>query len=103
MPYILSLVDFQAFIPEFNEAIRREIVTKLELQQFLPAIRADVAGVEGDQPALAQDLDQQHYRGLLPYGSYVARVVLFHSLAFNASSNLFCVGLLGQGPSAIQR
>lgn len=66
-----------------NEAIRREIVTKLELQQFLPAIRADVAGVEGDQPALAQDLDRQHYQGLLPYGSYVARVVLFHSLAFN--------------------
>jgi hypothetical protein len=68
-----------------NESIRREIVTKLGLQQFLPAIRADVAGVEGDQPALAQEMDRQHYRGLLPYGSFVARIILFHSLAFNES------------------
>jgi hypothetical protein len=68
-----------------NEAIRREIVTKLGLSQFLPAIRADVAGVEGDQPSLAQELDRQHYRGLPPYGSLVGRVMLMHSLAFNES------------------
>lgn len=68
-----------------NELIRREITAKLDLGAFLPAIRADVAGVEGDQPALAQEIDTQHYRGLLPYGSYAARVVLFHSLAYNES------------------
>ncbi len=33
--------------------------------------------------ALAEDLDARHYRGLPPYASYVARTVLFHSLAFN--------------------
>lgn len=66
-----------------QEAIRREIVTRLGQSQFLPAIRADVAGVEGDQPALAQVLDKRQYPGLPPYGSLVARVILWHSLAFN--------------------
>lgn len=66
-----------------NEVIRREIVTKLGLQQYLPAIRADVAGVAGDQPSLAQELDLAHYRGLPPYAAYVTRIILFHSLAFN--------------------
>ncbi len=68
-----------------NETIRREIVTKLGLKQYLPAIRADVAGVADDAPALAQQLDTQDYRGLATYGSYVGRAILFHSLAFNES------------------
>jgi hypothetical protein len=68
-----------------NENIRREIVTKLGLSQYLPAIRSDVAGVEGDQLSLAQELDTAHYKGLPPYAVYVARAILFHSLAFNES------------------
>lgn len=68
-----------------NENIRREILTKLGLNQYLPAIRSDVAGVEGDQPSLAQELDEAHYKGLLPYASYAARGILFHSFAFNES------------------
>jgi hypothetical protein len=65
------------------EPIRQEIVTRLGQRQFVPAIKSDVAAVEGDQPALAQQLDAQHYAGLAPYGSYVGRAILFHTLAFN--------------------
>lgn len=66
-----------------HEPIRQEIVTRLGQNQLVPAIKAEVAAHSGDQPALAQDLDAQHYAGLPPYGSYVARCVLFHTLAFN--------------------
>ncbi len=66
-----------------NEPIRQEIVTRLSLQAFVPAINADVAAKEGDQPALAQELDKKHYVGLPPYASYVARTILLHTLAFN--------------------
>lgn len=62
--------------------VRQEIVTRLEQRQFVPALRADVAAVEGDEPALAQQINAQHYGGQPPYGSYVARVMFFHSLAF---------------------
>ncbi len=65
------------------EPIRQEIVTRLGQRQFVPAIKSDVAAVEGDQPALAQQLDAAHYTGLAPYGSYVGRAILFHTLAFN--------------------
>jgi hypothetical protein len=65
------------------EPIRQEIVTRLGQRQFVPAIRSDVASGAGDQPALAQTLDAQHYVGLAPYGSYIARVILLHTLAFN--------------------
>jgi hypothetical protein len=65
------------------EPIRQEIVTRLGQRQFVPVLRADVAAVAGDQPALAQELDAQHCGGLAPYGSYVARAILFHTLAFN--------------------
>ena len=65
------------------EPIRQEIVTRLGQRQFVPAIRSDVASGAGDQPALAQTLDAQHYAGLAPYGSYVARAMLWHTLAFN--------------------
>ncbi|MDG2991733.1 DUF499 domain-containing protein [Candidatus Synechococcus calcipolaris G9] len=66
-----------------EENIRREITTKLELKEYLPAIRSDVATVGEEEPALAEELDQAHYRGLHPYATYVARTTLFHSLAFN--------------------
>ncbi|MEB3162052.1 MAG: DUF499 domain-containing protein [Prochlorothrix sp.] len=65
------------------KGIRDEVLVRMEQSSYLGAIRGDVAGVDQDQDALAQALDRQHYRGLSPYASYVARVVLFHSLAFN--------------------
>ncbi len=65
------------------QAIRQEIVTKLGQRAFVPALKADIAAVEGDQPSLAQELDAVHYIGLPPYGSYAARVIFFHTLAFN--------------------
>ena len=68
-----------------HEPIRQEIVTKLGQQAFVPALRADIAAVERDQPSLAQELDKQYYAGLPPYGSYVARTIFFHTLAFNES------------------
>jgi len=67
------------------KGIRDEVLVRMEQSSYLGAIRGDVAGVDQDQDALAQALDRQHYRGLAPYASYVARVVLFHSLAFNES------------------
>jgi len=65
------------------EPIRQEIVTRLGQRQFVPAIKSDVAAVDGDQRALAQQLDAEHYQGLAPYGSYLGRAILFHTLAFN--------------------
>lgn len=65
------------------EPVRQEITTRLGQRQFLPALRADVAAVEGEESALAQRLDEQAYSGLAPYASMVARTVFLHSLAFN--------------------
>lgn len=70
--------------PSF-EPIRQEITTRLGQRQLVPAIKADVSAVEGDLRSLAQQLDAEHYSGLAPYGSYVARTILFHTLAFNES------------------
>lgn len=67
------------------EPIRQEVVTRLGQNLLVPAIRADVAGVDGDQPSLAQELDSKAYPGMPPFGSYVGRVILFHTLAFNES------------------
>ena len=65
------------------DPIRKEITTRLGLGQFLPALRSDVAAIEGEQPALAQQLDTKHYVGLTAYGSHVGRAIFLHSLAFN--------------------
>lgn len=59
-----------------------EIVTRLELSSFDPAIRNDVAGGDG-AAALAQELDARDYAGLPPLGSFVACTILWHSFAFN--------------------
>lgn len=64
------------------EPIRTEIVTRLNQPAFDPALRAEIATVDG-QPALAQQFDRSHYAGLPAYGSYVARTVFMHTLAFN--------------------
>lgn len=64
------------------EPIRQEIVTRLGQNQFDSALKRDIAGKEGD-PALAQQIDHDHYKGLPPYTSYVARTIFLHTLAFN--------------------
>ncbi len=64
------------------EPTRNEIVTRLELGAFDPAIRNDVAA-SGGGAALAQDLDAKSYAGMAPYGSFVARTILWHTFAFN--------------------
>ncbi len=61
---------------------RNEIVTKLELASYDPAIRNDVSSHDG-AASLAQQLDVTNYAGLAPYASYVARDVLWNSFAFN--------------------
>jgi hypothetical protein len=68
-----------------SQHIRQEIVTKLGQKAFVPALKADISAVSGDTPSLAQELDAAHYVGLPPYGSYAARTILFHTLAFNDS------------------
>jgi predicted AAA+ superfamily ATPase len=64
------------------EAIRREFTTRLQQAANTPAIINDIAG-SPEKPALAQEIDAKHFKGLLPYGSYVARTVFVHTLAFN--------------------
>lgn len=66
-----------------HSPIRQEIVTRLGLPAFDPPIRNDVAATEDSKPALAQELDALHYAGLPPYGSFLARAILLHTLAFN--------------------
>jgi hypothetical protein len=65
-----------------NEAIRQEIVTRLQQSIYVPAIRSDIAG-EAGREALAQEIDTRNHKGLPPYTAYVARSVLMHTLAFN--------------------
>ncbi len=64
------------------EPIRSEIVTRLGMGSYDPAIRNDVASYQGGV-SLAQELDTKDYAGLAPYGSLVARTILWHSFAFN--------------------
>jgi predicted AAA+ superfamily ATPase len=64
------------------EPIRLELVTRLKQDIYVPAIKAEIAAV-----------DQSHhwpnnstpgpFKGLPSYGSYVARCVFMHTLAFN--------------------
>src|SRR5258706_1735686 len=63
-----------------SDVIRREFTTRLQQGAFVPAILNDIAGPP-EKPALAQELDAKHFKGLLPYGTYVARTILIHTLA----------------------
>lgn len=74
--------------------IRQEITTKLGQSAFVPALKADIAAVEGDAPSLAEQMDASVYAGLCPYASCVARTIFFHTLAFNDN-------LKGADPSEI--
>jgi len=65
-----------------NEPTRNEIVTRLEMGAFDPAIRNDVAAAEGGK-SLAQQLDLKDYAGMATYGAFVARNILWHTFAFN--------------------
>jgi hypothetical protein len=65
-----------------SDVIRREFTTRLQQGAFVPAILNDIAGPP-EKPALAQELDAKHFKGLLPYGTYVARTIFVHTLAFN--------------------
>jgi hypothetical protein len=67
--------------PSFGPT-RNEIVTRLEMSAFDPAIRNDVGAADGGL-ALAQQLDASDYAGLPPYASFVARTILWHTFAFN--------------------
>ena len=64
------------------EPVRQEIVTRLGLSIYGPAIRSDIAGEQGKR-ALAQELDHENHRGMPPYTAYVARTIFLHTLAFN--------------------
>jgi hypothetical protein len=65
-----------------HERIRSEIGIRSGQQAFLPAMQIDVSATAGEgSNALAQRLDADEFSGLEPYGSMVARTVLFHSLA----------------------
>lgn len=64
------------------EPIRLELVTRLKQDIYVPAIKAEVAGVD-QSSALAEQLDAGAFKGLPTYGSYVARSVFMHTLAFN--------------------
>ena len=67
--------------PSF-EPIRQEIITRLQQTAYVPAINNDITSA-GGKKALAQEIDEEHYNGLPPYTSYVARTIFMHSLAFN--------------------
>lgn len=65
-----------------SDVVRREFTTRLQQGAFVPAILNDISGPP-EKPALAQELDSKHFKGLLPYGTYVARTIFVHTLAFN--------------------
>lgn len=73
--------------------IRNELVTKLQLKEYDPAIRNDVSSGAGT--ALAEQIDVRHYAGLPPVGSFVARSILWHSFALNPA-------LQGTGPEELR-
>lgn len=64
-------------------SIRQEIITKLDQNAFVPALKGDIASVEGDTPSLAEEIDLANYKGLPPYASHVARTIFLNTLAFN--------------------
>ncbi len=84
---------------------RNEIVTRLELGRFDPAIRNDVAADPSEPASLAQQLDAKEYAGMPPYGSFVARTILWNTFAFNedlqgATAEELRYSILGPGLEA---
>lgn len=64
------------------EPIRLELVTRLKQDIYVPAIKAEIAGADASS-SLAEQLDAGPFKGQPSYGSYVARTVFMHTLAFN--------------------
>ncbi len=62
--------------------IRTEFMTKLNQSAFSPALSADVAAVEGKDPAIAQRLDKDLFFGQAPVVSFVARTIFANTMAF---------------------
>ncbi len=65
-----------------HEPIRQELTTRLERGDLVPALNADVAAGPEDEPATAQRIDRRLFPAGPPYGSYVARTVFVHTLAY---------------------
>jgi hypothetical protein len=76
-----SAIHLHHLDPGFDST-RKEIITRLEMSRFEPAVRNDVAGTQA-QKSLAEQLDAKEYAGLDPFGSFVARTILWHTFAFN--------------------
>ena len=66
-----------------NELIRQEFLTRLGQNAYAPAIRFDIASHDAHRKALAEQIDEEHYRGMPPYAAYAARTIFMHTLAFN--------------------
>jgi hypothetical protein len=64
------------------EPIRLELVTRLKQDIYVPAIKAEIASADASS-SLAEQLDAGPFKGQPSYGSYVARTVFMHTLAFN--------------------
>lgn len=64
-----------------KEEIRSELTTRARQINLVPAIDTDVACDKVNKTSLAQRLDQEHYPGMTPFTTYVARTILMHSLA----------------------
>ena len=65
------------------QAIRTEFTTRLGQQTFDSAISYDIANADPLQPARAQRIDDQYFKGMAPVASYVARTIFVNSMAFN--------------------
>ena len=65
-----------------QEDIRAEFTTRLQQANYISAIKGDIATID-QKPALAQEIDEKNYKGLLPYATYVARTAFVHTFAFN--------------------
>jgi hypothetical protein len=82
-PHNTFAIHLHHLDPAF-EPIRNEIETRLDLNRFDPAMRNDVAAAQGSgKTSLAEQLDRADYFGMAPYGSFVARNILWHSFSFN--------------------
>lgn len=69
-----------------HEDIRGELTTRLEKQDFLPALAADVAAVSGSAPSTAQWIDREYNPGQEPVTSFVARTIFLNTLAYGESA-----------------
>ncbi|MCL5271190.1 MAG: DUF499 domain-containing protein, partial [bacterium] len=91
-------------------SIREEITVRLGQGDYTPALKADVAAVPGDEPALACLLDQKYGPGELPIHQYIARTIFLNTLAYgddlkglNADQLNFSVGSPRLEPSFIDQ